>query len=345
MQASMTAAVVRGFGQPLSLETRALPTAGEGQVVVKIAACGVCHTDLHAAHGDWPIKPSLPFVPGHEGVGTITALGAGVQHLRLGDRVGVPWLHTACGRCDYCLSGWETLCLAQKNTGYSVDGGFAQYVLADANYVGILPDSLSFLEAAPILCAGVTVYKGLKVLERKPGDWVAVSGVGGLGHLAVQYAAAMGFKVAAVDIDDDKLELARSLGARVAINAADTDPGPWLQERIGGAHGVLVTAVSTKAFAQAMTMVRRGGTVSMNGLPPGDFPLSIFDTVLRGVTVRGSIVGTRLDLQEALAFAADGKVRARIQRHAGLSDINAIFEAMAEGRIEGRAVLDLEGEQ
>ncbi|PLR28645.1 alcohol dehydrogenase AdhP [Caulobacter zeae] len=345
MPASMTAAVVRAFGEALTLETRPRPSPGRGQVLVKIAACGVCHTDLHAARGDWPIKPAVPFVPGHEGVGAIVEVGEGVDDLKIGDRVGVPWLHSACGRCDYCLSGWETLCAMQSNTGYSVDGGFADYVLADAAYVGRIPDSLSFLEAAPILCAGVTVYKGLKVLQAKPGDWVAISGIGGLGHLAVQYGLAMGFKIAAVDIDEAKLDLARSLGARVCFNAADVDPGDALQREIGGAHGVLVTAVSLSAFTQALAMVRRGGTVSLNGLPPGDFPLSIFDTVLRGVTVRGSIVGTRLDLEEALSFAADGKVRARIQRHVGLADINAIFEDMAAGRIEGRAVLDLEAVQ
>ncbi|WP_168072061.1 alcohol dehydrogenase AdhP [Caulobacter sp. SSI4214] len=342
MPVSMQAAVVRAFGQPLVLESRPRPAPGPGQVLVRIAACGVCHTDLHAAHGDWPIKPAPPFVPGHEGVGVVVEIGAGVEHLKQGDRVGVPWLHTACGRCEHCLSGWETLCQEQKNTGYSVDGGFAEYALADANYVGHIPDNLSFLEAAPILCAGVTVYKGLKVLNAQPGDWVAISGVGGLGHLAVQYALAMGFKVAAVDVAEDKLELAKSLGARVVVNAAKADPVETLTREIGGAHGVLVTAVSTRAFAQALGMVRRGGTVSLNGLPPGDFPLSIFDTVLRGITVRGSIVGTRLDLQEALAFAADGKVRARIERYAGLQDINAIFARMLDGRIEGRAVLDLE---
>lgn len=342
MTTSMTAAVVRAFGQPLVLETKPRPTAGPGQVVVKIAACGVCHTDLHAAHGDWPIKPTLPFVPGHEGVGVVVDIGANVDHLKSGDRVGVPWLHTACGTCDYCLSGWETLCTAQKNTGYSVDGGFAEYVLADADYIGRLPDNLSFLEAAPILCAGVTVYKGLKVLDAQPGDWVAISGIGGLGHLAVQYAVAMGFKVAAIDIDDGKLEMARSLGARETVNAAEVDPIEALQKAVGGAHGVLVTAVSTKAFAQALGMVRRGGTVSLNGLPPGDFPLPIFDTVLRGITVRGSIVGTRLDLKEALSFAAEGKVRACIETHVGLRDINTIFDRMAKGEIEGRAVLDLE---
>lgn len=341
MDKTMKAAVVRTFGQALVVEDVARPKPGRGQVLVKIAACGVCHTDLHAAHGDWPIKPSLPLIPGHEGVGTVVQVGKGVEHVKEGDRVGVPWLHSACGHCTHCLGGWETLCEAQQNTGYSVNGGFAEYVLADADYVGHLPPNLSFLEVAPILCAGVTVYKGLKVTDAKPGDWVAISGIGGLGHMAVQYAKAMGFKVAAVDIDEDKLHLARTLGAEITVNARETDPGPYLQKAIGGAQGVLVTAVSPIAFSQAMGMVRRGGTVSLNGLPPGDFPLSIFDTVLRGVTVRGSIVGTRLDLQEALAFAADGRVRATVHAE-GLHNINSVFDRMARGEIEGRVVLDFE---
>lgn len=341
MEKTMQAAVVRAFGRPLIIETVEVPKPGRGQVLVKVAACGVCHTDLHAAHGDWPIKPTPPFIPGHEGVGIVVAVGEGVDHVREGDRVGVPWLFSACGHCVHCLGGWETLCEAQQNTGYSVNGAFAPYVVADADYVGHLPDNISFLEIAPILCAGVTVYKGLKVTDAKPGDWVAISGIGGLGHLAVQYAKAMGFKVAAVDVDDAKLALATRLGASVTVNARDVDPGPFLQKEIGGAQGVLVTAVSPKAFDQAMGMVRRGGTVSLNGLPPGDFPLSIFNTVLNGITVRGSIVGTRLDLQEALAFAADGRVKAHVQAGA-LKDINTIFDRMQRGEIEGRVVLNFE---
>ncbi len=339
MSKTMIAAVVRVFGQPLQIEEVTVPAPGAGQVLVKIEACGVCHTDLHAAHGDWPVKPKPPFIPGHEGVGYVTEVGAGVRHVKEGDRVGIPWLYSACGHCEHCLGGWETLCESQQNTGYSVNGGFAEYALADANYVGHLPKGIGFIDIAPILCAGVTVYKGLKVTDTKPGDWVVISGIGGLGHMAVQYAKAMGLNVAAVDIDDKKLELATRLGAAVTVNAKTTDPVAFIKKEIGGAHGVLVTAVSPRAFSQALGMVRRGGTVSLNGLPPGDFPLPIFDVVLGGITVRGSIVGTRLDLQESLIFADEGKVKATVSTDK-LENINHVFSRMSEGDIEGRIVLD-----
>jgi alcohol dehydrogenase, propanol-preferring len=342
MPRTMKAAVVREFKKPLVIEEVAVPDPGPGKILVKIAATGVCHTDLHAADGDWPVKPSPPFIPGHEGVGHVAARGAGVRHVKEGDRVGVPWLYTACGHCRHCLGGWETLCSEQQNTGYSVNGGFAEYVLADPDYVGHLPANVGFVDAAPLLCAGVTVYKGLKVTDTKPGDWMVVSGIGGLGHMAVQYAKAMGLNVIAVDIDDAKLELAKKLGAALAVNARLHDPVDFVKKEVGGAQGVLVTAVSPKAFEQALGMVGRGGTVSLTGLPPGDFPLSIFDTVLNGITVRGSIVGTRLDLQESLAFAGAGKVKATIET-AVLEDINDIFARMHRGDIQGRIVLEFPG--
>lgn len=340
MDKTMKAAVVRAFGQPLVIEEVPVPRPGSGEVLVKIEACGVCHTDLHAAEGDWPVKPSPPFIPGHEGVGHVVAVGAGVSHVREGDRVGVPWLYSACGFCEHCLGGWETLCEQQHNTGYSVNGGFAQYVLANAGYVGHLPKDIGFVEIAPVLCAGVTVYKGLKMTDTRPGDWVVISGIGGLGHMAVQYAKAMGLNVAAVDVDDDKLALARRLGATVTVNARTTDPAAYLKKEVGGAHGALVTAVSPKAFEQALGMMRRRGTVSLVGLPPGSFPLDIFGIVLNGITVRGSIVGTRLDLQESLEFAAQGKVAATVAADT-LENINGIFDRMRKGEIEGRIVLDM----
>lgn len=340
IKTTMKAAVVKAFGEPLVIEQVPVPQVGPGQILVKIAATGVCHTDLHAAEGDWPVKPNPPFIPGHEGVGQVVAVGEGVKHLKLGDRVGVPWLYSACGHCEHCLDSWETLCHEQKNAGYSVNGSFAEYCLADANYVGIIPDNLPFNEVAPVLCAGVTVYKGLKMTDTKPGDWVVISGIGGLGHMAIQYAVAMGLNVAAVDIDDDKLAFAKRLGASVTANAKQVDPAQLFQESFGGAHGVLVTAVSPKAFEQAIGTLRRGGTMVLNGLPPGKFDLSIFDMVLDGITVRGSIVGTRKDLQEALDFAGRNKVKASVAVEP-LNNINDIFARMHAGKIEGRIVVDM----
>lgn len=342
MAKTMQAAVVREFGKPLTIDEVPIPEPGDGMIQVSVQACGVCHTDLHAAHGDWPVKPNPPFIPGHEGVGYVSAVGRGVKHVKEGDRVGVPWLYTACGCCSHCLAGWETLCENQLNTGYSVNGAFADYVVADPNYVGHLPKDIGFNEIAPILCAGVTVYKGLKVTDAKAGNWVGISGIGGLGHLAVQYAKAMGFNVAAIDVADDKIELAKELGADIGINVTKySDPTAELRKLTdGGVHGMVVTAASPKAFEQALGMVRRGGTLAMNGLPAGSFPVSIFNMVLNGVTLRGSIVGTRLDLQEALDFAATGKVKSHISTDK-LSDINHIFDDMMAGKIEGRVVLDM----
>jgi alcohol dehydrogenase, propanol-preferring len=339
---TMTAAVVREFGKPLVIEEVPVPQPGPGQVLIKYEATGVCHTDLHAAKGDWPVRPNPPFIPGHEGVGYVAKLGAEVTRLKEGDRVGVPWLHTACGCCTPCRTGWETLCGSQQNTGYSVDGTFAQYGLADPDFVGRLPARLEFGPAAPVLCAGVTVYKGLKETEVRPGEWVLVSGIGGLGHMAVQYAKAMGMHVAAADIFPDKLALAEKLGADLVVDARAPDAVEEVQRRTGGLHGALVTAVSPKAMEQAYSMLRSKGTMALVGLPPGQICLPVFDTVLKRITVRGSIVGTRQDLEEALEFAGEGKVAAHFSWDK-IENINAIFERMEEGKIDGRIVLDLNG--
>jgi len=336
----MKAAVVTEFNQPLQIKDVDIPKVSAGKVLVKMIATGVCHTDLHAMHGDWPIKPSLPFILGHEGVGEVVESGEGIPHLKVCDKVGIPWLYSACGHCDHCYAGWETLCKEQQNSGYSVNGSFAEYCLADGEYVGVIPDGVDLLEIAPILCAGVTVYKGLKMTEAKTGDWVAISGIGGLGHVAVQYAKTMGFNVVAIDVDDSKLALAKELGADVGINALKVDVKEEVLKATGeGCHGVLVTAVSPKAFEQAVSIIRRGGTMVLNGLPPGKFDLSIFDMVLDGITVRGSIVGTRLDLKEALDIAARGKVKAHISVEP-LENINDIFDRMEQGKIDGRIVID-----
>ncbi|TQR61100.1 alcohol dehydrogenase AdhP [Campylobacter troglodytis] len=349
MAKKMKAAVIKEFGKPLVIEEVAVPKPKDGQVLVKIQACGVCHTDLHATDGDWPVKPNLKalsgggLIPGHEGVGYVVEVGSGVKHIKEGDAVGIPWLYSACGHCSHCMAGWETLCNDQTNSGYFTNGGFAEYAVADANYVGILKKDTNFLSIAPILCAGVTVYKGLRMTEAKPGQWVTISGIGGLGHLAVQYAKAMGFNIAAIDVADDKLELAKKYGATVVANAKTLGEEGTIKKIVketdGGSHGVLVTAVHPVAFKQAVGVVRRGGTVAMNGLPPGEFPVNIFGMILNGITLRGSIVGTRLDLQEALAFAEDNKVKAHVTP-AKLEDINKVFDNMKAGKIDGRMVLD-----
>lgn len=335
----MKAAVVRRLGEPLTIEEVAVPEPGPGEVLVKIMATGVCHTDLHAAAGDWPVKPSPPFIPGHEGAGVVAAVGQGVTKLKEGDPVGIAWLHDACGCCEHCVTGWETLCESQHDSGYSVDGSFAEYAIGAADYVARLPHGVDFAAIAPILCAGVTTYKGIRETEARPGEWLAISGIGGLGHVAIQYAKAMGLHVVALDVAEDKLALARSLGAELAIDATAPDAAAQVVKLTGGgAHGVLVTAVSPPAFSQALQLVRRKGTVSLVGLPPGDFATPIFDVVLKRITLRGSIVGTRGDLAEAIAFAAEGKVKAHIHKRP-LEEINSIFADLKAGQVDGRIVI------
>jgi propanol-preferring alcohol dehydrogenase len=335
---TMKAAVVHAFGKDLTIDDVPMPAPGPGQALVKLITSGVCHTDLHAVEGDWPVKPNPPFIPGHEGVGTVVALGEGVTNLTVGQLVGNAWLFSACGDCQYCRTGWETLCEQQQNAGYSVDGSFGQYMLVDARFAAVIPEGADLVEVAPILCAGVTVYKGLKMTEARPGQWVVISGIGGLGHIAVQYARAMGLRVAAVDIADDKLALAKKHGAELLVNAAHEDPIGLVQRVTGGAHGVLVTAVHPSAFGQAIHMSRRGGTIVFNGLPAGDFPASIFEIVLKGLTVRGSIVGTRQDLAEALEFYAKGQIHPTVSTR-DLGEINAVFDEMKHGNIDGRVVI------
>jgi propanol-preferring alcohol dehydrogenase len=324
----------------LVLKELDIPTPGPGQVLVKTEACGVCHTDLHAAGGDWPLKPSLPFTPGHEGIGIVTVLGAGVTAVEVGDRVGVPWLYSACGHCEFCLAAQEPVCAQAQFGGYTRNGGFAEYILADPNYVARIPAGLSAVNAAPLICAGITSYKGIKETQAKPGKWVVISGIGGLGHLGVQYAKAMGLHVCAVDIDDAKLAHATRLGADVVVNAMKGDPvAAVIEATSGGAHGVLITAPSLPAFKQGVGMTRKHGTCVLVGIPPGEFPTPLFDVVANCITIRGSFVGTRGDMAEALAFAADGKVKADIELQP-LSGINQVFQRLGKGEVPSRVVLD-----
>jgi propanol-preferring alcohol dehydrogenase len=339
MAKMMKAAVVRQFGKPLTIEEVPIPTPGPGEILIKIVATGICHTDLHAADGDWPVKPSPPFIPGHEGAGIVAAVGAGVKLFKEGDTAGIAWLHDACGHCEHCITGWETLCESQNDSGYSVNGTFAEYAIGAADYCARFPAKLDFVAMAPILCAGVTTYKGIKETEVRPGQWIAISGIGGLGHIAIQYAKAMGLHVVALDVTEEKLALARSLGAELAVNARAPDAIPQVVKQTGGgAHGVLVTAVSPPAFAQALHLVRRKGTISLCGLPPGEFATPIFDVVLKRITLRGSIVGTRKDLAEAIEFAVEGKVKAHIHQRP-LDDINRIFAELKAGTVDGRIVV------
>jgi propanol-preferring alcohol dehydrogenase len=340
MAFKMHAAVVEQFGKPLALRELDVPSPGAGQILVKTEACGVCHTDLHAAHGDWPVKPTLPFIPGHEAIGRVAAAGSGVTIVKEGDRVGVPWLYSACGHCEYCLTGWETVCPQAQFGGYTKNGGFADYLLADPNYVAQVPAGLAPADAAPLICAGITTYKGIKQTGARPGEWIAISGVGGLGHLAIQYAKAMGLLVCAIDIDDGKLSHATRLGADLAVNAKAKDPAAAVKNATGGgAHGVLITAPSLIAFKQGVGMTRKRGTCVLVGLPPGEFPVPLFDVVANCITIRGSFVGTRQDMAEALAFAVGGKVKADIEPQP-LSEINQIFGRLEHGDVPSRVVLE-----
>jgi propanol-preferring alcohol dehydrogenase len=335
---TMRAAVVHSFTEPLSIDVKPIPVPGHGEVVVKIETCGLCHTDIHAAHGDWPVKPAPPFTPGHEGVGIVTALGPGVTEVEVGERVALPWLGYACGTCDYCVSGWETLCPHQQMMGYTMDGGMAEYTKAFAAYVVHVPEGIAPEEASPLTCAGVTTYKAVKVAGTRSSDLVAVFGIGGLGHLALQYAGIAGGRVIAVDLSDEKLELARELGAEFTVNAAKEDVVEAIQ-KLGGADQAIVTAVSPRAFEQAYGSLRRGGTLVFVGLPKDNFiQLPIFETVLQGITVVGSIVGTRLDLREVFELHAAGKTRVIFEERP-LSEVNAAIAAVDAGRIPARIVL------
>jgi len=335
----MRAAVVPSFGRPLVIEDRPVPEPGPGQVVVRMEASGLCHTDIHAANGDWPVTPTVPFIPGHEGVGIVAAVGEGVTSPRVGQRVAVPWLGYACGTCQYCLTGWETLCQAQRNTGYSVDGCYAEYFLAEAAFATPVPDGIDPREAAPLTCAGVTTYKAVKVGNIRPGNLVAISGVGGLGHLAVQYARIFGGTVAAVDITDEKLQLAKDLGADIVIDARTEDPAEILRQH-GGADVAIGLAVDDRSFATAYAGLRRGGRLVLVALPAsGTLRIPVFDTVLNGTSVIGSIVGTRSDLNEVFALHALGRTRVSYETRP-LADVNQAIADVLSGKAKARIVLE-----
>jgi propanol-preferring alcohol dehydrogenase len=336
----MKAAIVHDFTAPLAIKELPVPQAGPGEVVVRIETSGLCHTDIHAAHGDWPVKPNPPFIPGHEGVGIVASLGEGVTEVAVGDRVALPWLGYACGACEHCTTGWETLCEQQRNTGYSIDGSYAEYALASAKYVAKVPDAVDPLDAAPLTCAGVTTYKAVKVSGARPASLVAVFGIGGLGHLALQYAKIFGATVVAVDVVEDKLELARELGADYTVNALTEDPVAAIKA-LGGAHAAISVAVAPRAFEQAYASLRRGGTLVFVALPADNHvKLPIFETVLNGITVVGSIVGTRTDLAEVFRLHEQGRTRV-VRETRKLDEVNECFEEVEKGQVKARLVFDL----
>ncbi|MBE3001959.1 alcohol dehydrogenase AdhP [Nocardiopsis sp. HNM0947] len=336
----MKTAVVKDFTQPLSVEDLDAPDPGPDQVLVQVEASGLCHTDIHAARGDWPIKPSPPFIPGHEGVGIVRKAGEQVRHVRVGDRVAIAWLAQACGRCDHCVTGHETLCEEQLNSGYSVDGAYAEYAVAYGDYVVRVPEGIDPLDAAPLSCAGVTTYKALKVSGARPDTRVLISGIGGLGHLALQYAKVFGAETIAVDVTDAKLELARELGADHVIDARTADV-PSEVHRLGGADAAIGVAVSNAALRAAYGSLRRGGALVLVALPEdGALELPVFEHVLGGKKVIGSIVGTREDLAEVFRLHQRGLTRV-IREARRLDDVNDCFEEVLAGSVSARLVFDL----
>ncbi|ABN45292.1 Alcohol dehydrogenase, propanol-preferring, putative [Streptococcus sanguinis SK36] len=336
----MKAVVVNPEGTNVQLiENKELRPLETGEALVDIEYCGVCHTDLHVAHGDFGKVPGR--VLGHEGIGIVKEIAPDVKSLKVGDRVSVAWFFEGCGTCEYCTTGRETLCRTVKNAGYSVDGGMAEQCIVTADYAVKVPEGLDPAQASSITCAGVTTYKAIKEAQLQPGQWTVIFGAGGLGNLAVQYAKKVfNAHVVAVDINNDKLALAKEVGADIVINGHEVeDVAALIQEKTGGAHSAVVTAVSKVAFNQAVDSVRAGGRVVAVGLPSEMMDLSIVKTVLDGIQVIGSLVGTRKDLEEAFQFGAEGLVAPVVQKRP-VSDAVDVFDEMEAGTIQGRMVLD-----
>lgn len=336
----MKAVVVNPEGTNVQLiENKELRPLETGEALVDIEYCGVCHTDLHVAHGDFGKVPGR--VLGHEGIGIVKEIAPDVKSLKVGDRVSVAWFFEGCGTCEYCTTGRETLCRTVKNAGYSVDGGMAEQCIVTADYAVKVPEGLDPAQASSITCAGVTTYKAIKEAQLQPGQWTVIFGAGGLGNLAVQYAKKVfNAHVVAVDINNDKLALAKEVGADIVINGHEVeDVAALIQEKTGGAHSAVVTAVSKIAFNQAVDSVRAGGRVVAVGLPSEMMDLSIVKTVLDGIQVIGSLVGTRKDLEEAFQFGAEGLVVPVVQKRP-VSDAVDVFDEMEAGTIQGRMVLD-----
>ena len=338
----MKAAVLHELKKPMVVEEVARPVPGEGEVLIKVEASGVCHSDLHVAEGDWKQFAGitkLPLIVGHEVAGKVVELGPGVSELKVGDRVGVPWIYWTCGECEFCREGNENLCVKQKITGVTVSGGYAEFIKAPASHATRIPDAVSSVQAAPLFCAGVTVYRAIMQAKPQRGQRLAVFGVGGLGHLAVQVAVHLGLEVSAVDVADDKLALAKSLGATNTFNAAASNVVKEIR-RLGGAHIVLVTSGSKAAYDTAFYCLRPTGTLLAVGLPANEISFPAIMMAAGEVNIKASAVGTREDLKQVLALAAAGKLHCQVAARP-LADVNAVFEDMRAGKIAGRVVLTM----
>jgi propanol-preferring alcohol dehydrogenase len=337
----MKAAVLHELKKPLAMEEVERPSPGETEVLIQVEASGVCHSDLHIIEGDWKQFggiTKIPLIPGHEIAGRVVEVGSAVRDLKVGDRVGVPWIYWTCGECEFCREGNENLCSKQKITGLTVDGGYAEYIKAPATHATRIPDSVSSTQAAPLLCAGVTVYRAIKQAEVKAGQRLAVFGVGGLGHLAIQIGKHLGAEVTAVDLADDKLALAASLGATRTLNATSTNVVKELR-RAGRMHVALVTSGSKAAYDTAFPCVRPTGRLMVVGLPPEiSFPPIMM--AAGEIRVQASAVGTRQDLAEVLDMAAAGKLHCQVAARP-LAEVNAIMDEMRAGKISGRVVLTM----
>jgi propanol-preferring alcohol dehydrogenase len=336
----MKAALLREFKKPLTIEEVDRPKPGAGEVLIEVEACGVCHSDLHVADGDWTQLAGIvkkPLILGHEIAGRVIEKGAAVRDLQIGDRVGVPWIHRTCGECEFCREGNENLCTGQQITGVTVDGGYAEFVKAPASHALKIPDGLSSVDAAPLFCAGVTVYRALKKAKVMPGQRLAVFGVGGLGHLAVQIARVLGADVTAIDISDEKLALAKSLGASSVLNAASTNVVKELRGK-GGVHVALVASAARAAYDTAFYCVRPTGTLLVVGLPAENICFPPILMAAAEVRIQASAVGTRQDLREVLALAAAGKIRCRVGTRP-LSEANQALDLLRRGQVSGRIVL------
>ncbi|HEV7551665.1 MAG TPA: alcohol dehydrogenase catalytic domain-containing protein [Candidatus Angelobacter sp.] len=337
----MKAAVLRELKKPMVVEEVERPTPGEGEVLIKVEACGVCHSDLHIIEGDWRQFggiTKIPLIPGHEVAGRVAEVGGGVRDLKVGDRVGVPWIYWTCGKCEFCQEGYENLCSRQKITGCTVDGGYAEFIKAPATHATRIPDAVSSIQAAPLFCAGVTVYRALKQAEIVPGQRVGIFGVGGLGHLAIQVAKYMGADVFAIDVSKEKLELASMIGVTRTLNA--TTPGMVKELRLaGGLHVALVTSGTKMAYDLAFPSVRGTGKLLVVGLPSEiSFPpIMMAATEIR---VQASAVGTRDDLRKVLDLAASGILRCKTSTRP-LSEVGAVLDEMRGGKISGRIVLTM----